>query len=198
MEPNSPVSIRDIMDYNNNDNEYYNRENTNINLIHQFNREQLVELLISFYYRHLLQSSTGVINEEQLTMYYNILNNNNENINHLINNFINSIDLQASSSPDIAVDSSAPAFPQLVSTRIEIQVICTETVEELIVPMECGICYDSHATIDFVGMNCGHTICKGCIKQCLRSRNTCPFCRGTVHSLYVKDPELVDFFSDIA
>ena len=56
---------------------------------------------------------------------------------------------------------------------------------------ECGICYDKPCKVTF---NCNHQSCVGCFKghyAATKSKNSpllkCPFCRGTIDSVYPGD-----------
>jgi hypothetical protein len=56
---------------------------------------------------------------------------------------------------------------------------------------ECGICYDKTCNVTF---NCNHKSCFGCFKghvAATKAKNSiilsCPFCRGTINSVYPGD-----------
>jgi len=51
---------------------------------------------------------------------------------------------------------------------------------------ECYICFESSAAIDKVELNCGHQMCKSCISECLKKKNTCPFCRIVITNIIHK------------
>lgn len=61
---------------------------------------------------------------------------------------------------------------------------------------ECGICYDKPCKVTF---NCNHQSCVGCFKghyAVTKSKNSpllkCPFCRGTIDSVYPGDKNTRD------
>lgn len=61
---------------------------------------------------------------------------------------------------------------------------------------ECGICYDKPCKVTF---NCNHQSCVGCFKghyAATKSKNSpllkCPFCRGTIDSVYPGDKNTRD------
>ena len=61
---------------------------------------------------------------------------------------------------------------------------------------ECGICYDNPCKVTF---NCNHQSCVGCFKghyAATKSKNSpllkCPFCRGTIDSVYPGDKNTRD------
>jgi hypothetical protein len=61
---------------------------------------------------------------------------------------------------------------------------------------ECGICYDKPCNVTF---NCNHQSCVGCFKghyTATKSKNSpllkCPFCRGTIDSVYPGDKNTRD------
>ena len=61
---------------------------------------------------------------------------------------------------------------------------------------ECGICYDKTCNVTF---NCNHNSCVGCFKghyAATKSKNSpllkCPFCRGTIDSVYPGDKNTRD------
>ena len=152
------------------------RENSpniiNRNLIHEFN-----DVSDIIYYNQIYDNRRMT----ELMISHLLLSYHSNTIYNIDPNFIEEEDR----SMYYSVINNIP----LSQSPIEIQFICLETAEELLIPMECGICYESHPTLDFVGMNCRHVMCKSCIKACLNSKNTCPFCRETVTILDVKDPE---------
>jgi hypothetical protein len=44
--------------------------------------------------------------------------------------------------------------------------------------MSCTICHENNADTTFDG--CCHTTCRSCIKQWLRKKDTCPYCRTKI------------------
>lgn len=78
--------------------------------------------------------------------------------------------------------------------NFDIQVICLETKSELVQPFECGICYEERQTIEKITLNCQHDMCKECAKKCVANKLCCPFCRGTITSIEMKDATFVHEF----
>lgn len=62
---------------------------------------------------------------------------------------------------------------------------------------ECSICYEEKKQIYFVGVNCSHEFCCGCMKKTIEMTNTelkCPLCRTKITSLKFKNKELCENF----
>ena len=75
--------------------------------------------------------------------------------------------------------------------RILINVLCSETVEELDAIEECGICYEPVKLLDTALLGCCHKFCVTCIDRYLTTMNKhkvpcCAFCRAPINSLEVK------------
>uniref|UniRef100_A0A6C0HZE0 RING-type domain-containing protein n=1 Tax=viral metagenome TaxID=1070528 RepID=A0A6C0HZE0_9ZZZZ len=75
-----------------------------------------------------------------------------------------------------------------------IQTVCQENAEELIVEFECAICMEYKQTIEKITFNCQHNMCKDCARKCIYKKTICPFCRGTIKNVEVKDPAFVHEF----
>jgi hypothetical protein len=54
---------------------------------------------------------------------------------------------------------------------------------------DCDICYECFPIVDKVELNCGHQMCKSCITECLKKKNTCPFCRIVITNIIHKQIE---------
>jgi len=86
---------------------------------------------------------------------------------------------------------------QELETNVTLQPSFTEPIVEHIdilptdnVCSDCNICYESLETIDKVELNCGHQMCKSCITECLKKKNTCPFCRIVITKIIHKQIEI--------
>jgi hypothetical protein len=81
-------------------------------------------------------------------------------------------------------------------------VIQTKIVECVIEDeCECGICYDSKPKSSFVKLNCGHELCKVCIKQSLKNVRTekpqCAFCRAEIQNMELTTQDFLDEINDL-
>jgi hypothetical protein len=66
---------------------------------------------------------------------------------------------------------------------------------------ECNICYESKNKHDFVKLNCGHELCKDCIKQSLQNVRTeqpcCAFCRSEITNLELASQSIQDELNEL-
>jgi len=57
---------------------------------------------------------------------------------------------------------------------------------------ECPICYENLKNESFVRLNCDHTYCKSCIKECIDKKVfNCSMCRVPMITVYTKKPDIL-------
>ena len=79
---------------------------------------------------------------------------------------------------------------QPVSTNNEIEVLKFD--EECDTNEECPICYENLKNESFVKLNCAHTYCKSCIKECIDKRLfNCSMCRVRIETVFTQNPNSV-------
>jgi hypothetical protein len=83
-----------------------------------------------------------------------------------------------------------------IQLNILIDVLCTETIEELDAIEECGICYEPVKLLDTALLGCCHKFCVNCIDTYLTTMKKhkvpcCAFCRAPIESLVVKNTEML-------
>ena len=49
---------------------------------------------------------------------------------------------------------------------------------------ECFICMETCQDQDQIKLNCAHTMCTNCITECMKKKDTCPFCREPITDIY--------------
>ena len=82
---------------------------------------------------------------------------------------------------------------------VDTMMLCTESAEELKIKEECSICYESHAQLDQIVLNCGHNFCHTCTamvldKQPATTKPTCALCREPINSIAIRCVELYGEF----
>jgi len=144
--------------------EYHNHNITN-----EFNR-QVDNLILSHFLINYNVDSIGGIDR-------NSIQNNLDR--YLFDSLIQNEALQN--------DSTESVQREPVQREPEINIeFTTEMPTELII--ECGICYESQSYLAIATTNCAHTMCNTCITECLKKKDTCPFCRQIVTRLtFVSD-----------
>ena len=79
-----------------------------------------------------------------------------------------------------------------IQLNILIDVLCTETIEELDAIEECGICYEPVKLLDTALLGCCHTFCVNCIDTYLTTMKRhkvpcCAFCRAPIEKIEIRN-----------
>jgi len=56
---------------------------------------------------------------------------------------------------------------------------------------ECFICMETCQDQDQIKLNCAHTMCTNCITECMKKKDTCPFCRKPITDIYTNNTEFI-------
>jgi hypothetical protein len=85
--------------------------------------------------------------------------------------------------------------------KFRIKTKISEKQEDLEEKYECNICYDEFERKHFIKLDCGHELCKDCIKKSLQNEKRltpcCPFCRADIKNLELKQESIQNEFYEL-